>query len=43
MRQTPPRVGLRTPKGMVPTHMANQLISLVDEGLAKFNQALDQI
>ncbi len=34
---------VRTPKGMVPTPMAKQLIGLVEEGLAKFNQALDQV
>lgn len=34
---------VRTPKGMVPTPMADQLIGLVEEGLAKFNQALDQV
>jgi len=34
---------VRTPKGMVPTPMAEQLIGLVEEGLAKFNQALDQV
>ncbi len=34
---------VRTPKGMVPTPMAERLIGLVEEGLAKFNQALDQV
>jgi DNA-binding transcriptional LysR family regulator len=34
---------VRTPKGMVPTPVAAQLIQLVEEGLAKFKQALDQV
>jgi len=34
---------VRTPKGMVPTPLASQLIGPVEEGLAKFNQALDQV
>ncbi len=34
---------VRTPQGMVPTPMANQLIGFVEEGLAKFVQALDQV
>lgn len=32
----------RTPTGMVPTPLADELIGLVEEGLLKFTQAIDQ-
>ena len=33
---------VRTPNGMVPTAVAAKLIEPIEEGLAKFNQAIDQ-
>ncbi|MDB5963631.1 MAG: transcriptional regulator, LysR family [Polaromonas sp.] len=34
---------VRTPNGMVPTTVATRLIATVDEGIAKFRQAIDQV
>ncbi|MES2258229.1 MAG: LysR family transcriptional regulator [Pseudomonadota bacterium] len=34
---------VRTPEGMMPTPMADNLIGLVEQGLLKFSQAIDQV
>ncbi|WP_372662168.1 LysR family transcriptional regulator [Hydrogenophaga sp.] len=34
---------LRTPAGMMPTPMADELIGLVEEGLLRFTQAIDKV